>query len=156
MHDKPNTNFIIINKTNHALSFNSDFAPAKIVNLRPVFNKMGKNEESQDNSPGISEDGSSIKEFLQEVKERLKFELQEKSSQKTIEKQSDAKIIALCIAKQAQESVTRDVGTTLHRSESIRSHRQRDEAGSSEFTNRDTRKILTDRLRNVLRDESSQ
>lgn len=146
------------NKTNRALNFKSGSAPAKIVILRPVSDRTGKNEESWANSPRISEDGSSMEEFLQEVKERLKFELQEKSFQKTIEKPSDAKIIAQCIAKQARESVTRDVGTTLHRSESMQSYRseiQRDEAGSPEFIHRDTRRILTERLRNVLRDESS-
>ncbi|MCD7464435.1 hypothetical protein HAX54_052738 [Datura stramonium] len=159
------------NKTNRAWNVKSgsaqrlDFAsaPRKIVILRPVSDRRRNNEESWANSPGISEDGSSIEEFLQEVKERLKFELQEKSFRKTTEtsyteKPSDAKKIAQCIAKQARESVTRDVGTTLHRSESTRSYRseiQRDEAGSPEFTNRDTRRFLTESLRNILRDESS-
>ncbi|WMV18020.1 hypothetical protein MTR67_011405 [Solanum verrucosum] len=146
------------NKTIRALNVKSGSAPANIVILRPVSDRTGKIEESWANSPRISEDGSSMEEFLQEVKERLKFELQEKSFRRTIEKPSDAKIIAQCIAKQARESVTRDVGTTHHRSESMQSYRseiQHDEASSPEFTNRDTRRILTERLRNVLRDESS-
>ncbi|KAJ8549214.1 hypothetical protein K7X08_032921 [Anisodus acutangulus] len=161
-------------KTNRARNTKSgsaqrlDFAsaPTKIVILRPVSDRMRKDEESWAGSPSISEDGSSIEEFLQEVKERLNFELQEKCIRRRItaietsytEKRSDAKKIAQCIAKQARESVTRGVETPLPRSESMRSYRseiQCDEIGSPEFTNsRNARRIMTGRLRNV-REESS-
>ncbi|XP_016570361.2 uncharacterized protein LOC107868243 isoform X1 [Capsicum annuum] len=147
------------NKTNRALNIKSGSAPTKIVILRPAFDRTRNNEESWASSPSRSEDGSSIEEFLQEVKERIKFELQHKSFRKTIEKPSDAKRIAQCIAKQVRESVTRDVETILPRSESMQSYRseiQRDhDAGPPEFTNRDTRRFLTERLRNVPMDESS-
>ncbi|XP_009794029.1 uncharacterized protein [Nicotiana sylvestris] len=127
--------------------------PTKIVILRPVCDRTGDSKESRASSPGISEDGSSIEEFLQEVKERLKCELHEKSLRRSTtvigtsytEKPSEAKKIAQSIAKQVRESVTRDVGTTLPRSKSMRSYRseiQCDANGSSEFTNRDKRRFL--------------
>ncbi|KAK4361447.1 hypothetical protein RND71_020399 [Anisodus tanguticus] len=161
-------------KTNRARNTKSgsaqrlDFAsaPTKIVILRPVSDRMRKNKESWAGSPSISEDGSSIEEFLQEVKERLNFELQEKSIRRRItaietsytEKRSDAKKIPQRIAKQARERVTREVETPLPRSESMRSYRseiQCDEIGSPEFTNSgNARRIMTGRLRNV-REESS-
>ncbi|XP_059286486.1 uncharacterized protein LOC132039940 isoform X1 [Lycium ferocissimum] len=144
--------------------------PTKIVILRPGTERMGTNENSWTSSPGISEDRGSIEEFLEEVKERLNCELQGKSSKRSItvrgggietpysERSPDAKQIAQSIAKHARESVTRDFGITLPRSESTRSYRsdiQSDGASSPEFVNRDTRRFLTERLRNVLKQETS-
>ncbi|OIS98323.1 PREDICTED: uncharacterized protein LOC109231961 [Nicotiana attenuata] len=138
----------------HANSKRLDISstPTKIVILRPVCDRTGDSKESWASSPGISEDGSSIEEFLQEVKERLKCELQEKSLRRSTtvietsytKKPSEAKKIAQSIAKQVRESVTRDVGTTLPRSKSMRSYRseiQCDVTGSPDFTNRDTRRF---------------
>ncbi|KAM3285616.1 hypothetical protein P3S67_024415 [Capsicum chacoense] len=145
-------------------------APTKIVILRPGPERMGTNENSWASSPGISEDRVSIEEFLEEVKERLNCELQGKSSKRSTtvrgggietpysERSPDARQIAQSIAKHARESVTRDFGTTLARSESTRSYRsdiQSDGVSSSEFVNRDTRRFLTERFRNVLKQETS-
>ncbi|XP_009791380.1 uncharacterized protein LOC107827655 isoform X1 [Nicotiana tabacum] len=144
--------------------------PTKIVILRPCPDRMGTNEESWASSPGISEDRGSIEEFLEEVKERLNCELQGKSSKRITtvrgggietpysEMSPDAKQIAKSIAKHARESVTRDFEITLPRSESTRSYRsdiQFDGTSSPEFVNRDTRRFLTERLRNVLKQETS-
>lgn len=160
---------------NHSLTSSShglDVAPAptKIVILRPGPERMVTNENSWASSPGVSEDRGSIEEFLEEVKERLNCELQGKSSKRSItvrgggietpysERSPDAKKIAQSIAKHARESVTRDYGPTLPRSESTRSYRsdiQSDGACSPEFVNRDTRRFLTERFRNVLKQETS-
>ncbi|XP_016457344.1 uncharacterized protein LOC107781190 isoform X1 [Nicotiana tabacum] len=127
--------------------------PTKIVILRPVCDRTGNNEESWASSHSISEDGSSIEEFLQEVKERLKCELQVRNFRRSTtvietsytKKPSEAKKIAQSISKQVRESVTRDVGTTLARSKSMRSYRseiQCEGTGSPDFTNSDTRRFL--------------
>ncbi|KAL7244434.1 hypothetical protein ACSBR1_016645 [Camellia fascicularis] len=71
---------------------------------------------------------------------------------------SDPKQLAQRIAKQVRESVTRDLGMNLPRSESTRSYRseiQYDEPGSPEFINKDTRRLLAERLRNVLKGETN-
>ncbi|KAL3377779.1 hypothetical protein AABB24_003934 [Solanum stoloniferum] len=160
---------------NHPLTNSScgpDVAPAptKIVILRPGPERMVTNENSWASSPGVSEDRGSIEEFLEEVKERLNCELQGTSSKRSTtvrgggietpysERSPDAKQIAQSIAKHARESVTRDFGTTLPRSESTRSYRsdiQSDGENSPEFVNRDTRKFLTERFRSVLKQETS-
>ncbi|KAK4347574.1 hypothetical protein RND71_033913 [Anisodus tanguticus] len=145
-------------------------APMKIVILRPYPERLVTNENPWASSPGISEDRGSIEEFLEEVKERLNCELQGKSSKRSTtvrgggietpysERSPDAKQIAQSIAKYARESVTKDFGISLPRSESTRSYRSDIQcygASSPEFVNRDTRRFLTERLRNVLKQETS-
>lgn len=144
-------------------------APSKIVILRPGPDRLCNYEETWPSSPGASEERGSIEDFLEEVKERLKCELQGKSSQRSTnvrgsgietpysEKPSDPKQIAQRIAKQVRESVTRDLGMNLFRSESTRSYRseiQFNGTNSPEFISRDTRKYLAERLRNVLKEET--
>ncbi|KAK4368216.1 hypothetical protein RND71_012008 [Anisodus tanguticus] len=154
--------------TNSSCGVDITSAPTKIVILRP--GPVGTNENSWASSPGISKDRGSIEEFLEEVKERLNCELQGKSSKRSTtvrgggietpysERSPDAKQIAQSIAKHARESVTKDFRITLPRSESTRSYRsdiQSDGASSPEFVNRDTRRFLTERFRNVLKQETS-
>nr|GMC65922.1 uncharacterized protein LOC109167609 [Ipomoea batatas] len=144
-------------------------APTKIVILRPGFDDFDTKGASWASSPGISEDRGSMEDFLEEVKERLRREMQGKSSKRSTiargggietpysEKSPDARQLAQRIAKQVRESVTRDLGVSLPRSESTRSYRseiQFDGTGSPEFINRDTRRFLTERLRNVLKEET--
>lgn len=144
-------------------------APSKIVILRPGPDRLCNYEETWPSSPGASEERGSIEDFLEEVKERLKCELQGKSSQRSTnvrgsgietpysEKPSDPKQIAQRIAKQVRESVTRDLGMNLFRSESTGSYRseiQFNGTNSPEFISRDTRKYLAERLRNVLKEET--
>ncbi|KAI6671605.1 hypothetical protein NL676_006490 [Syzygium grande] len=141
--------------------------PTRIVILKPGPDRFW-HEESWPSSSGTDERGS-IEDFLQEVKERLKSEIQGRAVKRSSvvrgsgietpfnERPSDSKQIAQNIAKQVRESVTRDLGVNLLRSESTRSYRseiQLNPPGSPEFINRDTRKFLTERLRNVLKSDS--
>ncbi|KAL7231194.1 hypothetical protein ACSBR2_009460 [Camellia fascicularis] len=144
-------------------------APTRIVILRPGPEQITNNEEPGVSSSGTSEERGGIEDFLEEVKERLKCELQGKTKRGTIvrgggietpysEKPSDPKQIAQRIAKQVRESVTRDLGMNLLRSESTRSYRseiQYNGPGSPEFINRGTRKLLAERLKNVLKEETN-
>lgn len=143
-------------------------APTRIVILRPGFDNISNPEEAFASSSGASEDRNNIEEFLEEVKERLKFELQGKTFKSGVvrgggietpysERPSDPKQIAQRIAKQVRESVTKDLGTNLIRSESTRSYRgefQCSGTNSPEFISRDTRRLLSERLKNVLKRES--
>lgn len=144
-------------------------APTKIVILKPGPDRICNQEESWTSSSGTLEQRGSIEDFLEEVKERLKCELQGKNLKRSSvgrgsgietpfsEKPSDPKRIAKHIAKQVRESVTRDLGRNLIRSESTRSYRseiQFNGPGSPDFISRDTRKFLSERLRNVLKRES--
>ncbi|KZV41743.1 hypothetical protein F511_22155, partial [Dorcoceras hygrometricum] len=145
-------------------------APTKIVVLQPGPGRLGLFEDSWNNTPSTSEDRGSIEDFLEEVKERLKNELQGKSPKKRTARggeietpywgrPSEPKQIAQCIAQQVREGVTKELGMNLHRSESTRSHRSEIQfhgTGSPEFINRDTRKFLTERLTNVLKGEAHQ
>ncbi|KAJ9564665.1 LOW QUALITY PROTEIN: hypothetical protein OSB04_000631 [Centaurea solstitialis] len=142
--------------------------PTRIVILRPGFDNIGYPEEPwAASSSGASEDRNNIEDFLEEVKERLKFELQGKTFKRGgveveietpySERPSDPKQIAQRIAKQVRESVTKDLGTNLLRSESTRSYRGESQCSgtsSPEFISRDTRRLLSERLRNVLKRES--
>lgn len=146
-------------------------APTRIVILKPGPDRIGNTDESWASSSGTLEERDSIEDFLEEVKERLKHELQGKPRKRVTlvrgggietpfsERPSEPKQIAQHIAKQVRESVTRDLGMNLLRSESTRSYRseiQLNGSGSPEFINRDTRKFLSERLRNVLKRETHQ
>ncbi|KAL0396117.1 UNVERIFIED_CONTAM: hypothetical protein Scaly_0060100 [Sesamum calycinum] len=146
-------------------------APSKIVILRPGPDRIDINEDLWNSTPSTSEERGSIEDFLEEVKERLKSELQGKSSKRSTtvrgggietpywEKPSEPREIARRIAQEVRDSVSRDLGMNLPRSESTRSNRseiQLNAAGSPEFIDKDTRKFLAERLRNVLRGEIHQ
>ncbi|XP_075498328.1 LOW QUALITY PROTEIN: uncharacterized protein LOC142536837 [Primulina tabacum] len=156
---------------NSDLSLDMVSAPTKIVILQPAPRRLGLFEDSWNNTPSTSEERGSIEDFLEEVKERLKNELQGKSSKKRTTarggevetpywgKPSEPKQIAQRIAQQVREGVTKELGVNLHRSESTRSYRseiQFNGTGSPEFINRDTRRFLTERLTNVLKGETRQ
>ncbi|XP_076938263.1 uncharacterized protein LOC143606351 [Bidens hawaiensis] len=143
--------------------------PSKIVILRPGFDNNSTPEEPFASSSGASEDRTNIEDFLEEVKQRLKNELHGKTFKTGLvrgggietpfsERPSDPKQIAQRIAKQVRESVTKDLGSNLLRSESTRSYRgefQCSGTNSPEFISRDTRRLLSKRLRNVLKKEES-
>ncbi|PKI57028.1 hypothetical protein CRG98_022532 [Punica granatum] len=145
--------------------------PTTIVVLKPGPDKIWSSEDSWTSFSGSSEERGSIEDFLEEVRERLKHELQGKIHQKgpivpgsritgpISEKSPDPQKIAKQISNQVRESVTRDLASrpSLVRSESTRSHRsdtQLNEMSSPEFINRDTRRFLAERLKNVLKRES--
>ncbi|XP_022740865.1 uncharacterized protein LOC111292648 [Durio zibethinus] len=146
-----------------------DAAPTRIVILKPGPDRICDHVESWTSSSGTFGDRGSIEDFLEEVRERLKLELQGKTLKKSSvvrgsgietpysEKPSDPRQIAKHIAKQVRENVTRDLGMSLVRSESTRSYRgeiQFNGLGSPEFINKDTRRFLSERLRNVLKQET--
>ncbi|XP_073155369.1 uncharacterized protein [Henckelia pumila] len=154
---------------NSDLSLDMVSAPTKIVILQPGPGRLSLFEDSWNNTPSTSEERGSIEDFLEEVKERLKNELQGKSSKKRttarggeIEtpywgKPSEPKQIAQHIAQQVRDGAAKELGMNLHRSESTRSYRseiQFNGTDSPEFINRDTRKFLTERLTNVLKGEA--
>ncbi|KAG7968882.1 hypothetical protein I3843_07G002600 [Carya illinoinensis] len=143
-------------------------APTKIVILKPGPDMIYDNEESWTSPLGTLAERGSIEDFLEEVKERLKCEMQEHPLKRGCtargsgietpfsEKPSDPKQIARHIAKQVRDSVTKDLGSNLRPSESTRSYRseiQFNGPGSLDFISRDTRKFLPERLRNVLKKE---
>ncbi|TYK11374.1 RB1-inducible coiled-coil protein 1, putative isoform 1 [Cucumis melo var. makuwa] len=138
--------------------------PTKIVILKPGPDKMCVHEEHWKNSSGNLGERVSIEDFLDEVKERLRCELQGKTFKKgyTVrgsgietpysERPSHRRQIAQNIATQVRDSVTRDIGINLLRSESTRSYNSEVQfigLDSPEFVNKDTRRLLSERLRNV-------
>ncbi|KAI3949717.1 hypothetical protein MKX01_040934 [Papaver californicum] len=141
--------------------------PTRIVILKPGHDRVAASEDSWTGSSEILEEEGSIKDFLEEVKERLRFEMQGKSTKRDSargggietpfsENSSNPRQIARYIAKQVRESVTRDMGVNLLRSESFRSYAgeiQVSEPDSPDFNNRETVKFLSERLRNVLKSD---
>ncbi|KAM7519968.1 hypothetical protein LguiB_018930 [Lonicera macranthoides] len=104
--------------------------PTRIVILKPGPGSTVNSEEFFASSSGTSEERDNMEDFLDEVKTRLKYELQE-------------------------EKYKRGTTVTLLRSESSKSQRseiQYDETCSPEF--RDTRRFFSERLRNVLKEET--
>ncbi|KAL0289396.1 UNVERIFIED_CONTAM: hypothetical protein Sangu_2616900 [Sesamum angustifolium] len=167
----PRTDFRTSQLMNSDQKLDNVSAPSKIVILRPGPDRIDINEDLWNSTPSTSEERGSIEDFLEEVKERLKSELQGKSSKRSTtvrgggietpywEKPSEPREIARRIAQEVRDSVSRDLGMNLPRSESTRSNRseiQLNAAGSPEFIDRDTRKFLAERLRNVLRGEIHQ
>lgn len=148
---------------------NTSSAPTRIVILKPGPDSFCNHEETWISSPSTLEQRGGIEDFLEEVKDRLRCELQGKVRKRGSvvrgsgietpfsEQPSDPKQIARHIANQVRESVSRDLGANLLRSESTRSYRseiQFNGAGSPEFIHRDTRRFLLERLRNVSERET--
>ncbi|XP_041022367.1 uncharacterized protein LOC121263507 isoform X1 [Juglans microcarpa x Juglans regia] len=144
-------------------------APTKIVILKPGLARISNHEESRTSSLDTLEERGSIEDFLEEVKERLKCELQGHTPKRGSvgrgsgietpfsEKPSDQKLITRHVAKQVRDGVTKDHGRNLLRSESTRSYRseiQLNGPGSLDFISRDTRNFLSERLSNVLKQET--
>lgn len=141
---------------------------AKIVILKPSSERSDDIEESLVSSPEIIEKENNVQDFLEEVRKKLDFEIQGKARHDTTvrrtsvdtytsERSIDPKQIARDIAKQIRESVANDFRSTLVCAESTRSYRseaQFNGSNSPEFLRRDRRKLLSDRLKNVLRNET--
>ncbi|XP_019424216.1 PREDICTED: uncharacterized protein LOC109333275 [Lupinus angustifolius] len=140
-------------------------SPTRIVILKPGLDSICNHDGNWSSSSSSLQGRNSIQDFLEEVKERLKCELQGTTVKKGsvvrgsgietpyTEKPCDPKLIARHIVKQA----TRDAEPNLPRSESARSYTsemQFNEPSSPEFINRDTRRFLSERLRNVVKSET--
>lgn len=138
-------------------------SPTRIVILKPgPDNSTCNHEENWTNSSETLPGRHSIEDFLEEVKERLKCELQgktvgKKGSETVLNKKpSDPKVIAHQIVKQVRENVTRDADSNSGCSESTRSYKdemQFNGLSFPEFISRDTRRFLSERLRNVVKSE---
>lgn len=143
-------------------------SPTRIVILKPSAEMSDDAERSWSGSPELLEKDVSMQDFLEEVKERLKSEILGKARNNATargftantsfgQESGDTKQIARHIAKQIRESVTRDLGTSLVRSESTRSYKselQFNVPEFPEFVSRNTRKLLSERLKNVMRNET--
>ncbi|KFK42259.1 hypothetical protein AALP_AA2G232100 [Arabis alpina] len=139
-------------------SFGRDFilksdktAPTRIVVLRPgPTQRVYDYEDSLTTSSGTTLEGSrgsSIEEFLEEVKERLKGEIQGRALKRS------SSVRGSGIETPFSER-------PFPRSESMRSYASSEVQctapdSPSEFISRDTRKLLAERLKNVLRKEIS-
>ncbi|KAJ8764014.1 hypothetical protein K2173_004894 [Erythroxylum novogranatense] len=141
-------------------------APTRIVILKPGPYQICDYEDCSTNSSGILEDRGSMEGFLEEVKERLRYELQGNIPKRGSvvrgsgigtpfsEKPSVPKEIAQDITKKVRKIVSREQGINLPRSDSMRSCTSGvdfNAPGSPEFINRDTRRFLSERPRNVLK-----
>lgn len=142
-------------------------SPTRIVILRPSAELSDDAQGSWPGSPGLSEKEASMQDFLEEVKERLKSEILGKARNNTTalgfaadssfgKRSGDTKQFARCVAKQIRESVTSDIGTSLARSESTRSYKSEFQFNGPElpeFVSRNTRKLLPEKLKNVIKNE---
>ncbi|KAF3593908.1 hypothetical protein DY000_02020943 [Brassica cretica] len=139
-------------------SFGRDFnlksdrtGPTKIVVLRPGLQRVYDYEDSLTTSSGTTMEGSrgsSIEEFLEEVKERLKGELQGRAALKR-----SSSVRGSGIETPFSER-------PFPRSESMRSYAASEVQCNApdspqDFISKDTRKLLAERVRNVLSKEMS-
>ncbi|XP_066306149.1 uncharacterized protein [Miscanthus floridulus] len=145
----------------------SSLSPTRIVILKPCPELSTDDiEESSLGSPELVKKENNMEAFLEEVKKRLKIELEGgvASDDKQADRRwapaagdiipADPKQIARSIANQIRENVTRDMHPALVRSESTRSYRSDvpfDGQGQMDYIGRDARRQLSDRLKNVLR-----
>lgn len=141
-------------------------SPTRIVILKPSSD-INEVEELRTGSSEAVEKGNSMEHFLEEVKERLRLEMEGKGKNDSTrrgnsahtslhERSTDPKQLARDIAKHVRESVTKDLGTTSARSESTRSYMNDfhvNEHDAQDSIKKDTRKLVSDRLKNVLRDD---
>ncbi|CAN6321597.1 unnamed protein product [Urochloa humidicola] len=140
-------------------------SPTRIVVLKPCPElSMDDIEESSLGSPELVRKENNMEAFLEEVKKRLKIELEgsmasdDKSGRwaSGADLPADPKQIARSIANQIRENVTRDLHPALVRSESTRSYRSDvpfNGQSQMDYIGRDARRQLSDRLKNVLRRE---
>lgn len=143
-------------------------SPTRIVILKPGPDCIFNHEENWTSSTGTLPGRHSIEDFLEEVKERLKCELQGKTVGKGYavrgsdietlrnKKPSDPKLIARQIVKQVKENVTRDNDSNSVCSESTRSYEGEGKFNGPsvpEFISRDSRSYLSEKLTDVVKSE---
>lgn len=142
-------------------------SPTRIVILKPSSD-INEVEELRTGSSEAVEKGNSMEHFLEEVKERLWLEMEGKGKKYSTrrgnsvhtslhERSTDPKQLARDIANHVRESVTKDLGATSARSESTRSYRNDfhvNEHDAQDSIKKDTRKFISDRLKNVLKDDA--
>ncbi|XP_074264323.1 uncharacterized protein LOC141586837 isoform X2 [Silene latifolia] len=144
-------------------------APTKIVILKPGPDSFSTaNDESWVTSTSSMGDRDCIEDLLEEVKERLRYEMQSKTSRngsmvrgRGIETPFKEKPAFTKPNYQlVRETASRDFGRKLRRSESARLYRGEFQVNeelapsSPESMTKDARKFLSDRLRNAVDGES--
>ncbi|XP_021846359.1 uncharacterized protein [Spinacia oleracea] len=140
-------------------------APSKIVVLKPGPDSFSTNDESWVTSSSSMDDRDCIEDLLEEVRERLKYEMQGNALKKGPmvrgggietpfkEKPAYAKQSYQPVAK---ENTSRDLGRKLFRSESARFYQSEKSLmselapSSPDYMSRDTRNFLSERLRNII------
>ncbi|KAK9038165.1 hypothetical protein V6N11_023051 [Hibiscus sabdariffa] len=130
-----------------------DAVPTRIVILKPGPDRIYDCEESWTGSSDTFDERASIEDFLEESSVVRGSGIETPFS----EKASDPRQIAKHIAKQVRENVSRDPEMNLVRSESTKSYRsevQFNGPGSPEFINKDTSRFLSERLKNVQKQET--
>nr|CAD1821206.1 unnamed protein product [Ananas comosus var. bracteatus] len=142
-----------------------DSSPTRIVILKPSFERK-VDVESRLGSSEILEEVCSMRDFLEEVKERLKLEIQGNPTIRTTKRGTRPETlhtprqIAHDIANQVGESVVRDIGKKLTRSESMRSSYKSDflinGPDSPVFDRGGAKNILSEKLKNVFANEVSE
>jgi DUF761-associated sequence motif len=121
-------------------------SPRRIVILKPCSDMAFDMEESTIPSPEIMKRENNMMDFLEEVKNKLKLEIEGKSKKE----KTDPKQIARNIANQIRETVVQDLNGTLTRSESARSYTN----GSIHLQeNGDTKSLLSEKIKSVLKRE---
>lgn len=139
----------------HSDSSNSQ---KSIVILKPDLEMSNEVEKSWLGSPETLGSETNMSDFLEEVKERLKTEILGKSNNNnaTYHESGDTKQCAHQVARQIRENVTNDLSTSLLRSESSRSYRSEFQLYGPEFPefiSKETRRLLSERLKNVMQNE---
>lgn len=141
-------------------------SPTRIVILKPSsdINEMEETRNVSFEAP----ERSNMEHFLEEVKERLRLEMEGKGRNDSIrrtnvahtslhERSTDPKQLARNTAKNVRENITSEVGATssvVSESAGYKSDFHLHEQESSEYINRDTRKFISDRLKNALMDDT--
>ncbi|KAK8937394.1 hypothetical protein KSP39_PZI012686 [Platanthera zijinensis] len=142
-------------------------SPTRIVILKPSSD-INEMEEPRSGSSEAPERSSNMEHFLEEVKERLRLEMEGKGRNDSIrrtnvahtslhERSTDPKKLARNIAKHIRENITSEVGATssvISESGGYKSDFHLHEQESFEYINRDTRKFISDRLKNALKDDT--
>ncbi|KAL0920652.1 hypothetical protein M5K25_009802 [Dendrobium thyrsiflorum] len=124
-------------------------SPTRIVILKPPWR----------GSPGVVKKGSSMEDFLEEVKKRLRLEMEGKGKTGSIRRLGEGHTFLheswTNPKQQAREAAKH--GAMLRRSQSLitcRSAFHFDEQESSNSIKGETRKFIYDRLKNVLKDDT--
>ncbi|WOL05885.1 hypothetical protein Cni_G14616 [Canna indica] len=147
---------------------NMPSSPRRIVILKPGYEINGNIDDSCLSSPVMSEKQNNMNFFLQQVKERLIKEIQGKRRLETTTRWPECEAFATerlaepiqishKTAGKVREVVPRDNKITVLRSKSGRTNRnevQFSGMSSPEFVNKATSKSLSDRMKNVMKDES--
>lgn len=141
-------------------------SPSRIVILKS-FSDSDELEGPRRGSPEALEKGGSIEDFLEEVKERLMFELEGKGRNDSIRRFSSPrsslhecstypKQLTRLVGQHIKEDISVDDDATMGRSESLSLYRTEFNVYGQEIhkSTRERRKFITDRWENLLKNDS--